>query len=75
MKILYPELFLRVNSCDSDQVNTSTNVTRTLKNTHLCLQQEPDILEHLLHLPRTWPSNQCACVKKLRIVEETNGSD
>ena len=32
---LYPELCLLVIQCDSDQVDTSTNVTHTLKNTHV----------------------------------------
>lgn len=67
---LCPELCLWVIQSDSDQVDTSTDVTRTLKDTHVhaCSQtslpeQEPDTREHLLHLPHTWPSNQCACVK------------
>lgn len=65
-----PELWLWVIQCDSDQVDTSTDVTLALKDTHVhaCShtslpEQEPDTQEHLLHLPHTWPSNQCACVK------------
>lgn len=31
--------------------------------TLLCLKLEPDTYKHLLHLPHTWPCNQCSCVK------------
>lgn len=53
--------------CDSDQVDTSSNVTHLLNNnnkknirkrvvTQRCLNAEPDTQKHLLHLPHTWSS-------------------
>lgn len=65
---LREELCLCVIRCDSDQVDTSTNVSPTLKDAHVHVcshtspveTKEPDTQKHLLHLPHTWLSNQCA---------------